>query len=63
MSGWRIGLGGQGRCERRIEVIEENAKKKSGGGGRFGRGGGSRGGGWEGGGGWLVAMLGVGGRG
>ena len=55
--------GGQGGCERRIEVIVKNEKKKSGGGWgqvRLGMGG-ARGVGFgRGGGGWLVAMLGVG---
>ena len=31
-----IGLGGQGRCERRIEVFVKIQKKKIGGGGRWG---------------------------
>ena len=41
-SGWGVGLGGQGGCERRIEVFVKIKKKKmgsvvgSGGGGRVG---------------------------
>ena len=45
--------GGQGGCERRIEVIVKMQKKIRGGGGGGGGGGGVEGGGW------LVARLGV----
>ena len=38
--GWRSGWGGQGECERRIEVFWKSHKKKSGGGGVRGGGGG-----------------------
>ena len=37
--GWAIGVGGQGGCERRIEVFVNNKKKNGGGGGRVGGGG------------------------
>ena len=45
--GVRVGLGGQGGCERRIEVFVKIQRKKIGGGG------GVRGRGWVGGSGWM----------
>ena len=45
--GGGVGLGGQGRCERRIEVFVKIQKKKNWGGG--GRGGGGEGSDWGGG--------------
>ena len=50
MSGEGSGLGGQGGCERRIEVFVKIPKKKfffgGGGGGRWGGGGSGEGSGW-----------------